>query len=103
MTEYLKSIQEKTKTSNKISIAQIEKIIYASIKYAEITHYNPMQAQIWQKFKSIKIFLKEQFQQQNVINNKLTIIKKQQVARIVSSKPQIWAAIVVSKKMRSCF
>ncbi len=42
--EYLKSIQEKIKTSNRIPIEQVEKIIHVSIEYAEATRLGPMPA-----------------------------------------------------------
>ncbi len=36
--EYLRFMQEKVKTSNRIPIEQVEKIIRVSIKYTEATH-----------------------------------------------------------------
>ena len=93
-------MQEKIKTSNKIPIEQVEKIIRVSIEYAEATRCGPTPAQMWQKFKSIEFLAKEQSQQQNGINDKLTIIKEQQAATITSPKPQTWAAMAASKKTR---
>lgn len=34
-------MQEKIKTSNKIPIEQVKKIIYVSIEYIQITHFGP--------------------------------------------------------------
>ena len=44
--EYLKSMQEKIKTSNRIPIEQVEKIIYVSIKYAEAMRRGSTPAQM---------------------------------------------------------
>ena len=85
--EYLKSMQEKIKTSNRISIEQVEKIIRVSIEYAEATRRGLTPAQMWQKLKSIESLTKEQSQQQNGINDKLTVLKKQQAATIAFPKP----------------
>lgn len=76
IVEYLKFMQKKIKTSNKILIEQIQKLIRVSIKYAIATCRDQMLAQIWQKFESIESLAKKQSQQQNSINNKLTILKK---------------------------
>ena len=86
--EYLKSMQEKIKTSNRIPIEQVEKIIRVSIKYAEATRRGSTPAQMWQKLESIESLAKEQSQQQNGMNDKLTVIKEQQAATITSPKPQ---------------
>ena len=51
------------KTSNKIPIKQVEKIIHVSIEYAEAMRCGPMLAQMWQKLESIEFFAKEQSQQ----------------------------------------
>ena len=61
--EYLKSIQEKIKTSNRILIEQVEKIIHVSINDAEATYHGPTQVQMWQKLESIEFLAKEQSQQ----------------------------------------
>lgn len=74
--EYLKSIQEKMKTSNRIPIEQVEKIIRISIKYAEAMRCSLTLAQICQKLENIKFLAKKQSQQQNGINDKLTVIKE---------------------------
>ena len=100
MVEYLKSIQEKIKTSNRIPIEQVEKIIRVSIEYAEATRRGPTPAQMWQKLESIESLAKEQSQQQNGINDELTVLKEQQAATIASSKPQTWAAIATNAKTR---
>ncbi len=55
---------------------------------------------MWQKLKSIESLAKEQSQQQNGINDELTVLKKQQAATIASSKPQTWAAITANAKTR---
>lgn len=47
--EYLKSIQEKFRTSSRIPIKQVEKIICVSIKYVEVTTRGQTLAQMWQK------------------------------------------------------
>ncbi len=44
--EYLKSMQENIKTSNRIPIEQVKKIIRVSIKYAEATRRGPTPAQM---------------------------------------------------------
>ncbi len=51
--EYLKSMQEKIKTSNRIPIEQVEKILRVSLEYAEATRRGPTPAQVWQKLESI--------------------------------------------------
>lgn len=63
MVKYLKFMQEKIKTSNKISIKQVEKIICINLKYAKVSHYGLMLMQIWQKLKSMKFFAKKRSQQ----------------------------------------
>ncbi len=60
--EYLKSMLEKIKTSNRIPIEQVEKIIRVRIKYAEATPRGPTPAQMWQKLKSIESLAKRQSQ-----------------------------------------
>ena len=75
--EYLKSIQEKIKTSNRIPIEQVKKIIRVSIKYAEGTRRGLPSAQMWQKLKSIESLAQEQSQKQNGIIDKLTVLKEQ--------------------------
>lgn len=52
-------MQKKIKTSNKISIEQIKKIICVSIKYAEATRHSLTPAQMWQKLESMEFFAKE--------------------------------------------
>lgn len=77
--DYLKSMLEKIKTSNRIPIEEVEKIICVSIEYAEATRRGPTPAQEWQKLESIESLAslaKEQFQQQNDINDKLTLFKE---------------------------
>ncbi len=98
--EYLKSMQKKIKTSNRIPIEQVEKIIRVSIEYAEATRRGPTPAQIWQKLERIESFAKEQCKQQNGINDKLTILKKKQAATIAFPKLQTWAAIAADEKTR---
>ncbi len=98
--EYLKSKQEKIKTSNRIPIEQVEKIIRVSIDYAEATRRGPTPAQMWQKLESIESLAKEQSQQQNGINDKLTVLKEQQAATVPPPKPQIWAARAANAKSR---
>ena len=93
-------MQEKIKTSNRIPIEQVEKIIRVSIEYAEATRRGPTPAQMWQKLESIESLAKEQSQQQNGINDKLTVIKERQAATIPSPKPQTWAAMAASEKTR---
>ena len=93
-------MQEKIKTSNSIPIEQVEKIIRVSIEYAEATRRGPTQAQMWQKLENIESLAKKQSQQQNGINDKLTVIKKQQAATIASPKPQIWAVMAATEKTR---
>ena len=75
VVEYLKSMQEKIKTSNRIPIEQVEKILRVSIEYAEATRRGPTPAQMWQKLESIESLAKEQSQQQDGINDKLTVLK----------------------------
>ncbi len=58
--EYQKSMQEKIKTSNRIPIEQVERIIRVSIEYTEATRRGPTQAQMWQKFESMESLAKEQ-------------------------------------------
>ena len=99
--EYLKSMQEKIKTSNRIPIEQVEKILRVSLEYAEATRRGPTPAQVWQKLESIETLAKEQSQQQTSINDKLTILKEQQAATITSTKPQTWAAVAANAKTRS--
>ena len=99
--EYLKSMQEKIKTSNRIPMEQVEKIIRVSIEYAEATRRGPTPAQMWQKLECIESLAKEQSQQQNGINDKLTVIKEQQVATIASPKPQTWAAMAANTNTRT--
>ncbi len=82
--EYLRSMQEKIKTSNRIPIEQVEKIIRVSIEYAEATHHSLTPAQMWQKLESIESLAKEQSQQQNSISDKLTVLKEQQAATMAS-------------------
>ncbi len=98
--EYLKSMLEKIKTSNRIPIEQVEKIIRVSIEYSEATRRGLTPAQMWQKLEYIESLAKEQSQQQNGINDKLTVLKKQQAATIASSKPQTWEAIAANEKTR---
>ncbi len=74
--KYLKSMQEKIKTSTRILIDQVEKIIPVSIGYAEVTRHGPTPMQMWQKPESIVSLAKEQSQKQNGINDKLTVLKK---------------------------
>ncbi len=74
--EYLKSMQEKIKTSNRIPIEQVEKIIRVSIEYAEATRRGPTPAQMWQKLESKESLAKKQSQKQNGINNQLTVLKE---------------------------
>ena len=69
-------MQEKIKTSNKISIEQVKKIIHVSIEYAEAMRYSLTLVQMWQKLENIEFLAKEQSQQHNDINDKLTILKK---------------------------
>ncbi len=97
--EYLKSIDKKIKTSNRITIEQVEKIIRVSIEYAETTNRGSTPAQMWQKLESIKSLAKEQSQKQNGINDKLTVLTKQEPGTITSSKPQTWAAIATNEKI----
>ena len=99
--EYLKSMQEKIKTSNRIPIEQVEKILRVSLEYAEATRRRPTPAQVWQKLESIENLAKEQSQQQTSINDKLTILKEQQAATIASPKPQTWAVVAANAKTRS--
>ena len=99
--EYLKSMQEKIKTSNRIPIEQVEKILRVSLEYAEATRRGPTPAQVWQKLESIENLAKEQSQQQTSINDKLTILKEQQAATIASPKPQTWAVVAANAKTRS--
>ena len=101
--EYLKSMQEKIKTSNRIPIEQVEKIIRVSIEYAEATRRGPTPAQMWQKLESIESLAKEQSQQQNGINDKLTVLKEQQAATVAPPKPQTWAAMAANAKSRPPF
>ncbi len=77
MVEYLRSMQKKIKTSNRIPIKQVEKIIRVSIEYVKATRRGLMPAQMWQKLESMKSLTKEQSQQQNGISNKLTVLKEQ--------------------------
>lgn len=86
--EYLKSMHEKIKTNNKIPIEKLEKILRVSIKYAKATNHGLNLAQMWQKLKSIESLTKELSQQQNGINDKLTILKKKQTVTIATPKPQ---------------
>ena len=99
--EYLKSLQEKIKNSNRIPIEQVEKILRVSLEYAEATRRGPTPAQVWQKLESIENLAKEQSQQQTSINDKLTILKEQQAATIASPKPQTWAVVAANAKTRS--
>ena len=59
--EYLKFLQKKIKTNNKIPIGQVEKIIYISYKYTKVTHCSFTLTQIWQNFQSIKSLIKMQY------------------------------------------
>ena len=59
MVEYLKSVQEKIKISNKIPIEQVEKMIRVCIVYMKATRRGPTPMQIWQKLESIKSLAKE--------------------------------------------
>ena len=79
----------------------MEKVIRVSIKYAEVTCRGSTQVQIWQKFKSIESLTKQQFQQQNGINDKLTVFKELQKATKAFPKLQTWAAIAANAKMRA--
>lgn len=79
MVEYLRSMQEKVKTSNEIPIEQVEKIIYVSIKYSEVMHWGSILKQMWQKLEIIESLTKEQFWQHNGINNKFIVLKKKQI------------------------
>lgn len=65
--EYLKFMQEKIKTSNRIPIKRVQKILRVSIEYAEATQR--------QRKRSIESLAEEQSQQQNGINDKLTVLK----------------------------
>lgn len=60
--EYLKFMQEKIKTSNKIPIEEVEKLICISIEYAKVTRCDPTPAQMWQKLESIESLVKKQSQ-----------------------------------------
>lgn len=57
---YLRSMQEKIKTNNRIPIEQVEKIIRVSTKYVKAMCCNLTLTQMWQKLKSIKSPVKEQ-------------------------------------------
>ncbi len=59
IVEYLKSMQEKIKTSSTIPTKQVEKIVRASIEYAEATRRSPIPAQMWQKLESIQSLKKD--------------------------------------------
>ncbi len=98
--EYLKFMQEKIKTSNRIPIKQVEKIIRISIEFAEAKRHGPTKAQMWQKLESIEPLAKEQSRQQNGINDKLTVLKDQQTATISSLKLKTWAAIAAKRRTR---
>ncbi len=52
-------MQEKIKTSNKIPIEQVEKIIRICIEYMEATRRGSTQVQIWQKLESIESLAKD--------------------------------------------
>ncbi len=93
-------MQEKIKTSNRIPIEQVEKIIRVCIKYMEATRCSPTPAQMWKKLESIESLAKEQFQQQNGINDKLTVLKEQKVAIVAPLKLQTLAAIAANTKLR---
>ena len=67
---------------------------------AEATRRGSTPAQMWQKLESIESLAKEQSQQQNGINDKLTVLKEQQAATIASPKPQTWAAMAANAKTR---
>lgn len=99
--DYLKSMQEKIKISNKIPIEKVEQILCVSFKYVEATRRGPTPAQVWQKLKNIKNLAKKQSQQQATINNKLTILKEQQAATIAFPKLQTWAVVAANAKI--CF
>lgn len=79
---------------------QVEKIIRISIEYAEATYCGLLLAQMWQTLKSIEFLAKEQSQQQNSINDKLTVLKKQQAVTIAFPKLQTWAVMAVNAKTR---
>ncbi len=101
MVKYLKFIQEKINTSNKIPIEQVENILRVRIKYAEATYRNPTPVQMWQKLESIESLAKKQSQQQNCINNKLTVLKLQQAEIVTSSKSHILGGISGQRKVTS--
>ncbi len=66
----------------------------------EVTRRGPTPAQMWKKLESIESLAKEQSQQQNGINDKLTVLKEQQAMTITSPKLQIWAAIAANANTR---
>lgn len=98
--DYLKSMQEKIKISNRIPIEKVEQILRVSFKYVEATRRGPTPAQVWQKLKNIENLAKKQSQQQASINDKLTILKEQQAATIAFPKPQTWAVVAANAKIR---
>lgn len=53
---------------------------------------------MWQKLQNIESLAKKQSQQQNSINNKLTVLKKQQAVIIAFPKPQIWVTMAANSK-----
>ncbi len=93
VVEYLKSLQEKMKSSSRIPTEQVEKLVRVSIEYAEATRRGPTPAQIWQKLEGIEALGKEQSQNYDSINDKLTVLKEQRIATPALLKPQTWAAV----------
>lgn len=93
IVEYLKSMQEKIRTSSRIPTEQVEKIVRVSIEYVEATRRGPTPAQMWQKLESIESLAKEQSQHHDSINDKLTVLKEQRVTISTPPKPQTWAAV----------
>ena len=59
-----------------------------------------MPVKMWQKLERIEFLAKEQFHQQNGINDKLTVLKKKQAATVTLPKPQTWAAMAANAKLR---
>lgn len=75
-------------------------IICVGIEYAEATRRSPTPAQVLQKLESIESLAKEQSQQQNDLNGKLTVLKEQHTAARAPPKPQTWAAKAASAQSR---
>ena len=66
----------------------------------EATRRSPTLAQMWQKLKSIESFANKQSQQKNGINNKLIVLKVQQVTTVTHPKTKTLAAMATDAKSR---